>query len=379
MSANNSSVSLNQTTILVNGPYPTFEQLLNAVGYAFYLDYLWLYLNLPVNAIGVVFNLAALIVLQNREFEMRLYDYMRVYCANSFVENLISMLTFTANTPFILHWTNSQAAFTFFLYVNAAITNLCYFYGTALDILILLDRIGTFRNYVTKWIKLSPYKTSLIAFICCLAIDFPYFFVYEPHSLTANLNATFVQTIWYVGNTVFAKGEAGTIITFVMYAVRDILLLPVEIVLNILSVYLLKEYIANRAKLLGVGNAAAGGTVVTNLAQPQHLTAAPRTADNAKRAQSVVQTTSQERVSKPDLRLSIMVVIMCFLSILEHVFQILCVACPYFGSDAITFFTYIYLNYLMTDFKHAVNFFLFFIFNNKFRAVCVKFVKREQN
>jgi hypothetical protein len=346
------------------------DQLLNAVGFADYLDYLWIYVNIPLNAIGVIFNLLALIVLQDGEFTMRLFGYMRVHCATSSFNNLISLLTFTANTPFTFSWSNTYPAYVFFLFMSAPITNICYLYGTTLDILILLDRIGMFKPNMSKWIKLSAYKTSLVAFICCVAIEIPYFFEYVPYALTANLNATFVQTIWYGGPSAFALSQVGTIITFITYAIRDIISTSVIILLNIASVYLLKEYMSRKAKLLNKTKTL--GTVATNV-----ISVGANQAGNIERTQNNVQRANKQDVSKSDLKLGVMVVIMCILTIVEHLCQIVTVVYPYVGTNAITFHIVYYLNYTVLSVKNAAHFFLFFIFNVKFRSVALKLVKRE--
>jgi hypothetical protein len=250
MMANNSSLALNKTVVNNETTYPTRDQLLNMVGFVDFLDYLWIYANIPINIIGAIFNLLALIILQDREFNMRLYDYLRVYCVNSFVTNVFTIFPFTANAPFVLPWTNCGPANVFFIFLIVPINNIGCFFGTAMDILILLDRIGTLKANVTRWLTLSAYKTSFLFLIFCSVVDFPFFFVFQPNSLKASLNATFVQTIWFPVQSVYAESEAGTIITFTIYAIRDFLFTAIEIVLNVVSVFLLKDHIATKSRLL---------------------------------------------------------------------------------------------------------------------------------
>jgi hypothetical protein len=393
MSANNSSTHLNQTI-----DYPTLDSLFTMVGSTTYLDSMWLYVNVPVNAIGVIFNLLALLVLLDKEFAIPLYDYLRVYCANSFVLNLFTLFMFAANTPRIFAFSNTGDAERFFLYALVTTNNVVYFYGTALDILITFDRIGTFKPKAIKWLKLSPYKTCLIIFVVCLVIDFPYLFVFVPCSLTVKVNATFLETVWYPCTSEYANSELGTIVTFIIYAIRDILLTVAEIALNVASVYFLKEYMSRRAKLLNNKPAVTANTAVpaerlspvnhkvtkTGNEVTAHETGTTQKTGTAHKTGTARQTTAveqvrSERVSKADQRLCVMVLIMCLLSIIEHFVYLAAATYPYLGADAVMFHTLYYFCFFFISLKHTTNFFLFFGFNNKFRAICLKFVGRSQH
>jgi hypothetical protein len=346
--------------------------------------------NVPINTIGVLANLLALLVLQNKEFNIPLYKYLRVYCINSFIVNLTTLLLFTSNTSHLFEWSNTELSFDLFIYGLVPVNDTAYFFGSALDIFISLDRIGTFKKDLNKCMhKLSPYTLSFIVLICCLAIGFPFFFVYAPFSLTMNLNETFAQTVWFGGVTSYGKSHIGTILTFIIYPIRDIFLMVVEILVNIAFVYFIREYMHNRLRLLSksssvteIGNVTVHrGNFKTRLrislmkktdSKPDE----PQQPENAFASQAS-QKVNKERVSKLDRKLSVMVVIMCVFSVIEHLFYITCCAYPYFGSDAIMFHLLYYLAFLVMSIKHSLNLFLFYIFNCKFRSSFIKLFKRK--
>jgi hypothetical protein len=203
-----------------------------------------------------------------------------------------------------------------------------------------------------------------------------------------NLNETFAQTVWFGGVTSYGTSEVGTILTFIIYGIRDIFLMVVEILVNIASAYFLKQYIDKKSKLLNTPHTALALGI--NTVHPESLSAQqgtsktnktdskPDKAENALTSQTVARPNTG-KVSKSDRKLCVMVVIMCVLSGIEHFFYITCCAYPYFGSDAIVFHFLYYLCFLAMSIKHSLNLFLFFIFNNKFRSSCLKLFKKNQN
>jgi hypothetical protein len=81
--------------------------------------------------------------------------------------------------------------------------------------------------------------------------------------------------------------------------------------------------------------------------------------------------TSQETsyvMSSADLRATLMTVVICSLSFLEHMVQVSCVVSLYLG---ISFLGGAYLCFganFGIGLKHSVNFFVFYLFNKKFSA-----------
>ena len=76
----------------------------------------------------------------------------------------------------------------------------------------------------------------------------PYIFVYVPNSFTAKISANETFTVWFPGTTPFAKSTCGKIITFIICFFRDVFVVLVQVVLNLILIYLLKNYLAKKAK-----------------------------------------------------------------------------------------------------------------------------------
>jgi hypothetical protein len=373
MSPRNSS--LNQTTAVDGEHYPTVDQILTMIGSTLPIDCLWLYVSAPLNAIGVLLNLLTLAILQDKQFDTRLHDYLRVNSACSCALNFLIMFTFVFNSRRILAWANTGAAWKFAVWIMLPATNLLYLFGTVMDCLILLDRIGTFRNRVTRWIKLSAYKTSLIAFFCCAAFDFPYFFAYTPASLTVNLNATHAETFWYFSQSAYSLSQVGIVINFIMFTVKNLVFTSIVLILNVISVYLLKEYMVNKSRLFGKPSSAkvaAAPNAAINRPGGYGIQNRVKIAPAAKR----YKETRNERSLKVNQNMSIMVIIISFMSILEHLILFASGIYPYFGSDAVILQLISYLACLSISSKHALNFVLFYFFSIKFQLICAKLFKK---
>jgi hypothetical protein len=91
-----------------------------------------------------------------------------------------------------------------------------------------------------------------------------------------------------------------------------------------------------------------------------------------------VAPTSAESASHMEMRAAVMALVMCALSIAEHVFLLICVIYPLLDTS-LDYSTIIYL-YWAADFsiclKHSVNIFIFYGFNKNFKKVFDKYFKR---
>jgi hypothetical protein len=193
-------------------------------------------------------------------------------------------------------------------------------------------------------------------------------------------------TVWYVNISQFGFTQAGAILAFAVEAFRDVGLVIVEIALNIVSVNCLRSYMAKRKKLLNGSPIEA--TATTKSGSRKQETARVVSAVAPVINQVVVQKQSPPRgspnagnnVSSAELRVTVMALIMCLLSILEHFMMIGCVVYPY--SYAATQF--IAANMCLgfnfsASFKNTVNFFIFLSFNKKFGQKLRKLFKIQQS
>jgi hypothetical protein len=247
--------------------YTTVDKLFTSIGQTWAQNYIWSVANSTFALLGFFLNILNLIVLRDSQFfSMPLYDYLRVYSLNGAIILLFtSSIGFCSTSYRLFAQANSKWANVYYIYLYVPVVNTGYFFTSVLDSLITLDRIACFKPQLKEHIKLSPYKASLVAYLVCALVNFPYFFVYKPISRQVPLNASQSFTLWSSGRTDFARSEQGTIVTCVVYALRDVLTMLMEIVLNVISLFYLKQYLKRKSTLLRFQTlTAAGNTRVAN-------------------------------------------------------------------------------------------------------------------
>jgi hypothetical protein len=160
-------------------------------------------------------NALAFFVLQDPELNIDLYKYMRVYMVNNTILSL--MLTFQwINACFrVISWTNSELGQKLAIYFIGNTANVYYFFGSIIDIFMLLDRIAIFKKGVKNAMKLSPYKMCIIAFVFVIAVEGPYFAGLTIDSIAFKLSPTSSFTVWYFKNSDFANSKLGTILIYI--------------------------------------------------------------------------------------------------------------------------------------------------------------------
>jgi hypothetical protein len=358
----------NNNKTAFNESYITLDDLYAQLGLPLYLKWLWLYVHTPLNGLGVLLNSLTFIILQHREFKgWPLYDYMRVYSVNSAVLSLFQALLFMAGAQRTITWPDPCTAYLFTVYTIVPITTTSNFYATVIDVLISLDRIGILKPDVAKFMQqCSAYKTSLAVLIGCLLFNFPFFFVFTPVSVTANVNATWTETVWTVGLSSYGSSLFGFILTMIIFVVRDVLLTVLEIILNIASVYFFKQYLNKKAFILNkkVRPPAASDVVAEAGVRLEEIIPLATTDETV--------VCKETQMSTADQRLCVMVVIMCGLSIFEHMCLVIAPVYLFFGNNALIFQQLSYIGFLSLSFKHTVNFFLLFAFNKKFRVISLR-------
>jgi hypothetical protein len=139
---------------------------------------------------------------------------------------------------------------------------------------------------------------------------------------------------------------------------RDLFLTLAELVLNLVSIHCLRKYFKNREKLLNNQPTSRRKTITETNIQ----------GNSSAQRQAVGSSLTNIVVSSADLRASVMTVMICSLSILEHIAFISCVVSPYFNPS------FLVGNYICfganfgIGLKHSANFFIFYLFNKKFSA-----------
>jgi hypothetical protein len=391
------------TTAAASPVYMTVNEILLLVGSTWSYDYMWVYLVTLMSAVGFVLNMLSFVVYQQAKFNTSLYDYLRVYSINSAQICFLSIFVFVANAPHVLpacahsYWPQA-----YFIYLYIPFFNTGYFYGTALDVLITLDRIFSLTPRLQSYANLvSPYKLSFAFGIVCLAINFPFFFVFTPSSMTLPISPTENYTIWFIGETEFAISHVGTIVSFTVYAIKDGLFPATEVVANVISIMLLRSHLNKKTVLLKRSITSRVGTAIQTITvgpatdqRSVSKTESTRTANNYGAAAGAFRQNMQQQqpivsfananMSKisagkasrlMEQKMSIMVVLMCVLTCFEHVLLITSCIYPILAANAIVFHNIYFYGVLVIVFKHTMNFVLFFLFNSIFRKACFNMIK----
>jgi hypothetical protein len=325
--------------------YYTEDEILFMFGSTWALDYLNLYLYTTVAVLAFILSIFSLLVYTDREFNIPLFSYLRVYSAFNAMQGLINIFNFTYSTYRIIPWSNSYATQYFYNCILVPSANLLYYYTSMLGLVILLDRISNFNPKYRGFFVLSPYKMCLAIFVICFVTDIPFYVAFVPGLQVLHLNKTATFAIWFSATSSFGTTTAGQVLIITLEVGRDMLVLIAELLMNAASVYMFKAYM-NKKRLvqrISVGKGEVAGS----------------------------------RLSSSDQRATFMAILMSLTSAIVHFVVFLANVYPFFALNF-----YVFLFYFMCDFslplKCCVDFFLFFFFNKNFKRVCLKYMRLDR-
>ena len=333
----------------------TREEQMSILGSSLAIDSLFMYSNTIVSVLGVFFNILSFLVLQSREFNMPIYEYLRVYTLNSaIVCTAASTFIFSARSSRIHDWKSSYWATTYFAFVCIPLMSTGYFYATFLDIFLSIDRISNFNQKIKGcFSRYGAYKTSAFGLLICVLINSPCYYMFEPLNMTVAFNSPNLSSIYLLSWRNWTTSYTGAICMFFFYMVRDLGFMIIEMIISVMSFYYLKKCFANKSAL-----------ILQNL----NASAARRT--------SVIFGLHFSALSSLEHKLTFMILSMCAISALEQISVLVLSVYPFFAAHSVSSF-YFFLRFLAhfsIVVKHASNFFLFFAFNQKFRKVSFKFI-----
>jgi hypothetical protein len=351
----------------------TVDSLLTTYGSTWILDTLNMYLFTFVSVLGLVLSILSLVVFCDKDFTIALYTYLRVYSANNIVLCFLETFNFFYTTYRIIPWSNSYWTQFYYNYILIPVSVLCYFYSGVLSVIIQLDRIGHFAKPLKRFTDFSPLKLSIFAFLLCVLIDIPYNLVFVPGSKTAQLvNSTSNFTIYYSTVSAFSTSELGLVLTFLVSGMRDIFIMLVEIVLNVVSVVLIKRYFAAKKRKYTA-------IMIKKIAGVDALSVALAGGENRNMAEVVMSVQGQrkngtDRMSRWDRKANVMVFLMCTLSILVHMVTFVINIYPYFDFSIVNFILYFVGNFVF-PLKCVLDFILFYSFNSNFKPTLLRYLR----
>jgi hypothetical protein len=389
-------MSSNNTSNITNSSYSYYyyyyglDYTFNSVGYVLLTDQLYTFLITSVSVIGLFLNILSLLAFNHNDLpDMPLYKYLKVYTTTGMIINFFYIFEFLSISLHYIPFARTYVGQVYYNFILIPIASTGYFYGSVLDIIITLDRIANFSPRVKSLMTLSAYKTSAIAFIATVAVNFAFFFVYTPTPLVNP--KTGEQVGWYCGLTAFATSQPGTILTFIVYALRDVVLLALEIALNFASVYFLSRHLKKKSKLVRRRSVHPGTTVnrldaslaiTTQQQRPRVDSLANQSLQQTHQTTASVhrQTKSTASASRAaDRNLTFMAVCLSALSLLEHFMYVAGIVFPYFSSNIVAYNIISVFSDFFVTFKQTSNFFIFFSFNKNFRKCVFKVLKVSSN
>lgn len=243
-----------QTNVTSNTTFLPLSEQLGAFGFHYLVDILVTIFYIPSCFLGSLLSLVCILVFCSSDFKLPMFIYLRMYSLANTAIALVSIYSALTTPIQLISWANSSAANFYVAYVYCPIMNLSYFFATMIDIAMLMDRIALFVPRLKPLACNHPYKLSALVFVYCLAVDFPYFFFYLPTSVLFQLNETDYYRLYYIDYTEFGFSQAGHVIQYTQWVVRDILPVVAIFICGLVSVTLLKAHMNKKHTILNPSN-----------------------------------------------------------------------------------------------------------------------------
>lgn len=359
---NSTNNTLNNQTITDDYNYYIYSSLEAAISLYFnmFSEYFWLVIYFPVSLIGTLLNLVNFAVFSKKEFNIKLYTYFRHISFFSAIFCLISAIY-----PFSVAKVFGTATFEFtawqcYFYLPVGIT--AYYYISVLDIIILIDRLSTFMPKLKSiYSKVEANKICIVCLVITIMVNCPYYFVFEPtifnwHYFDQNKTIK-IFSVTYTVPTSFAISLEGQIITYIIYALREGVVIFIIITLNVINVIFLKRHLRKRAKMLKRGNT-------------------EQTQDKKDDGKDEKKDGKKKKEGNVDRKASIMVGVMCTVTSIANTMLMSTIINFYFnvGAAANIFGQ---MGEFSLVLKYFTNFFVFYFFNSNFKAELRKMLKMK--
>jgi hypothetical protein len=346
--------------------YTSKEFWMNKFGYTLLTNSLYLYIITPISIIGMVLNLLSLYILCKKKFlKNQLYTYLRVYTLNSLMINSLESLFFLRHSFDYFEISSSIITSYFTSYIYFPLINITFLNASLLDIFLSMDR--AFQTF-QKFNRLTPNQVCFILMIVSILANLQYFFLVRPSYIDINLNQNYQShlRIYYLQNTEFSTSLIGKALNYSFYFLRDILIVTIEICLNVYALSILKKYLKLiKGRCFNKNNNYACSNrntyeLVINCQKRLSYNSIYTREDDFKKFYIIQQ------ISRVDQKVTIMIVAMCSLSILGHVFFITMSIYLNYGHNQTYFLLGITASFSIT-LKHLLNFFIYYSFDKKFR------------
>ena len=298
-----------------------------------YVDYIRMLVAFPISIAALLLNIFSLIIFLGDGFADRIYKYFRVICINSAFISILDALFYLEQRKYG-NIGNNLIILSILAYGYSFLQSISSYFNELLDFSILIERVAKLTLKTKYFQKFSAYSISLFIFLFCSIIFLPSIFYYKVESFYAIMNSNNIYRFNTLVVTNFYLSLSGKIVNYIIFAIKDIFIMCVEIIVNILSLIKLRDHCLKKKKL--------------NIIK----------SSNSKESKD-------SSVCKGENKFSKLILIMCVFSMVQH-----------FSSISFSIYTRVTLNFsinvlffyvFLSTIKNFINFFLFSIFDTNFR------------
>ena len=310
------------------------------------LDNIRLFIAFPISVITFILNILSFKIFMGNEFKNRVYKYLQVYCLNSAFISIFDSLYYVEQRQYG-NIGNSIPILNILVYGYNYLQNVSSYFNGLLDCIILAERISSF-SVKKKYLNIAnDYIICCFGLLFCGIICLPTIFYYKIFTAYALMNSTYIFQFNNVITTDFYYSLHGKILNYGVYFLKDVLILCIEIVFNIISIFLLRRHILKK-KIFNT-------VKIPNSKTNNQMKYFDRT------------------INKAEEKFTILVIMMTSLSFFQHLTIILFTVYSRVNLNFSKFFLIFYgISYTL---KNFANFFLFFFFNPQFRKKIKNFPK----
>jgi hypothetical protein len=316
--------------------YVNEDTFLTRVGTRWWIDGIYLFVVCPLSLLGIILNFVSLFVLyQMNGNKFFIFKILKVYCINSIIILIIAFFSFYVGSPRYIGFRLDYIARTYYCVIINYTGITFYLIGNVLDIIIIIERSS-----------LKPFSTYIFLVIICHIIDIPclfWYYVKNDEQMFEDLVNSYLTSKFYgrCGRW-FLFGNFPSYISNII--IRDVLTLLLEVIFTLLTLYYFIKFQTKKAILLSYDK---NESILIN--------------------------------KKEESRMSSMSLYLTATSILSHMatFITSISLLIYESAFASTFF--IMAAIVIISFKHSSNFFIFYLFNKKFKISMINYFNYEKN
>lgn len=298
-------------------------------------------LSIIIGFIGFILNMLCVFIFSKLHLNFKFFTLLKIYSISSGLLNLNDFVMYLACAIFFekFYLTYHASIYVCYVYVLIAVT--LYTFGGIFDILIVIERynmLSTGFKYLKNW---SPTEMAFYSLIISLILNLPIVLNRQPIKIPILNNSSQNVYFYNYANSALSTSKFGSLLINTSLAIRDVLTLLVELWFNALTLYHLKKILQHKKKIVQ---------------------------NNERRASTIY---------KSDGNSTKMVVIMCILSILVHLYTYVS---HYYSRDYNLNSKLIgVLGFFISNFKYSINFFIFYFYNNLFRDNFCELFKRKND